>query len=370
MLASADTSQSWHQLLDSVRAGDQPLLATSRRASRLGVFEDIFVLSLKRRYDRRERMETLRSALGLNWTYAFATEAADPKVSLILDHIRAVRANYTQKDFFWPPPPPPPGPDLLMSLAGAELWVIDPSDPHASSATPPSDQEYLPEIFLGDFTPFGKGALMTRPRIATYLSHMNLVRRIADAPDANYSALILEDDVDADWNIQRTVRRVWDAHHALPEDWDMVYLGHCPPIGHDADARNSEAHFPHVPGAPELRPSRGPWCTHAYALSRNGARRLLTHMRYELFAFSRPVDNAYVHLIMNNRVKSFTFLPPVVVQVRDGVSDIWGTDMTGKVSKDDLVDSTLERIALARLQQQPAQSRIETDVKRHTDHPT
>jgi len=68
--------------------------------------------------------------------------------------------------------------------------------------------------------------------------------------------------------------------------------------------------------------------------------------RYELFAYSKPIDNGYSHLIYQQRVKSFSFLPAVVAQVRDGMSDIWGFDMSTMDTRDDLVDSTLERIAL------------------------
>ena len=68
--------------------------------------------------------------------------------------------------------------------------------------------------------------------------------------------------------------------------------------------------------------------------------------RYELFAYSQPIDLGYSRLISHQRVKSFSFLPVVVAQVRDGVSDIWGVDMSAIDTRDDLVDSTLERIAL------------------------
>ncbi|KAH7106681.1 hypothetical protein BKA62DRAFT_611293 [Auriculariales sp. MPI-PUGE-AT-0066] len=362
--STSKDDQAWRQLLQSVRESDQPRPASSsRRSSRLGVFDDIFVVSLKKREDRRTKLDTVRRALGLEWTYVYATEGGDPGVSRILDQLRSVRANHTAKDFVWPRVviPPTATPDAPFPMAGAELWSLDPSDPRAPAPVSPSKSkgsngnEWLPETFVGDYTAFapGKGTLMNRPRIATFLSHMHLVRRIADAPSPDYAALILEDDVDIDWHAEQRLRRLWEAQ-ALPKDWDMLYLGHCPPIAKD-DARTSEAHFQPLNGAPGVRPSYGPWCTHAYALSRDGARRVLTQLRYELFAFSRPVDNAYVHLVLNKRVKSFTFLPPLVVQMRDGVSDIWGLDMTGlDVTKDDLEDSTLERIALASKQEQSA----------------
>jgi hypothetical protein len=36
------------------------------------------------------------------------------------------------------------------------------------------------------------------------------------------SAIILEDDIDFEWNIEKILRKQWPA---LPDDWDIIYLG-------------------------------------------------------------------------------------------------------------------------------------------------
>jgi hypothetical protein len=85
-----------------------------------------------------------------------------------------------------------------------------------------------------------------------------------------------------------------------------------------------------------IHPSKGPSCTHAYALTRSGARRLLVHLRYPPFAYSRSIDLAFSWLIQNERIKSFSVVPSMVIQRKNGNSDI----MPGKGSdwKDDLID--------------------------------
>jgi hypothetical protein len=64
-------------------------------------------------------------------------------------------------------------------------------------------------------------------------------------------------------------------------------------------------------------------------MTRSGARRILVHLRYPLFAYSRSVDLAIRWLVQSNRVKSFSIFPSIVVQRKNTNSDIMpgkGTD--------------------------------------------
>lgn len=85
-----------------------------------------------------------------------------------------------------------------------------------------------------------------------------------------------------------------------------------------------------------MHPSRNPKCTHAYALSRTGARRLLLHLMYPPFAYSRAIDQAFAWLVQSGRLKSYSIVPSIVVQRKVGGSDI----AAGKGSKwkDHLLD--------------------------------
>jgi hypothetical protein len=78
-----------------------------------------------------------------------------------------------------------------------------------------------------------------------------------------------------------------------------------------------------------LHPAHAPKCTHAYALSVSGARRLRAHLRHAPFAYSRAVDQALAWLVSSGRLNAFSIVPPVVVQRKVGSSDL----MLGKGSE-------------------------------------
>jgi len=74
------------------------------------------------------------------------------------------------------------------------------------------------------FDPLDKthGRQMNDAVLSTWKSHMKAVHMMEINNDD--SALVMEDDVDIEWNIER----MWSAiHRKLPTDWDMTFLGHC-----------------------------------------------------------------------------------------------------------------------------------------------
>lgn len=86
-----------------------------------------------------------------------------------------------------------------------------------------------------------------------------------------------------------------------------------------------------------LHPSFAPKCTHAYAVTRGGARKLLLHLDYPPFAFSRALDQAYSWLILSGRIKSYSVVPSMVVQRKIAFSDIdAGMNGFGSVWKEEL----------------------------------
>jgi hypothetical protein len=87
-----------------------------------------------------------------------------------------------------------------------------------------------------------------------------------------------------------------------------------------------------------LHPSFGPKCTHAYALSRSGARRLLLHLRHPPFAYSRALDQAFAWLVQSGRIRAYSVVPSVVVQRKVGGSDVmYGQEGMGSGWKERLV---------------------------------
>ena len=98
----------------------------------------------------------------------------------------------------------------------------------------------------------------------------------------------------------------------------LTYTGHC----WSDEASYSPLSTPDTKFVTHLHPSYSPKCTHAYALSLPGARRLLQHLRYPPFAYSRAIDHAFSWLIESGRLRAYSIVPSAVVQRKETPSDI------------------------------------------------
>ncbi|VDB86564.1 unnamed protein product [Peniophora sp. CBMAI 1063] len=344
-------------------------------SSALGVASRIYVLSLPRRTDRRKEMDRLARSLNLDLTYVDAADATDSNVANIMHHVRMLRSNLgTMAEaaaqlselgypdlptrvpavFGWPP-------DLRITdlnlPAGAELWPYPSISPVTSFSAAASHKStpatslacYTENNVFGSITEPSKAQnVLNLPKLACWYSHLQLLRRISECEDERPS-IVLEDDVDMERDIHERLQSIWDA---LPSDWDIVYLGHCwsnetehQPLRTVAPPwlPNSKGYVPSMPSDPahrtSLHPASGPKCTHAYALSRHGARRLLAHLRHPPFAYSRAIDQAMAWLVRSDRLNAFSIVPPVVVQRKMDQSDL----MPGNGSRwrDNLYDGVL-----------------------------
>ena len=190
--------------------------------------------------------------------------------------------------------------------------------------------------------------LLTPAKFACWYSHLEAIQRVAafneplvDPEGGGTAALILEDDVDIERDIRERLREAWSV---LPDDWDIVFLGewlvvsslrvslydtmpgHCwsdearyPALRPKGKSKSSGS-FPKM----SVHPSFAPKCTHAYALSRAGARRILLHLLYPPFAYSRALDQAFAWLVQSGRVRAFSIVPSLVIQHKLTGSDIDG----------------------------------------------
>ncbi len=94
-----------------------------------------------------------------------------------------------------------------------------------------------------------------------------------------------------------------------------------------------------------IHPSFAPKCTHAYAVTRAGARKLVQYLRYPPFAYSRALDQAYAWLILSGRVQSYSIVPSVVVQRKVSTSDVDAGDSGfGSSWKESLEDGVLSSL--------------------------
>ena len=193
---------------------------------------------------------------------------------------------------------------------------------------------------------------LTPAKVACWYSHLQTIREIANGKDE--AVLILEDDVDIERDVKWRLRALLGA---LPNDWDIVYLGKSknPQTWTTADVTighcwSDESRIPTLRNVSlrlptgrttlsELHPASSPKCTHAYMLSRIGARRVVAHLRHPPFAYSRAIDQALAWLIQSKRLRAFSIVPPVVVQRKIAVSDVMPG--LGSAWRDELYDGVL-----------------------------
>ncbi|KIY45396.1 hypothetical protein FISHEDRAFT_49241 [Fistulina hepatica ATCC 64428] len=296
----------------------------SGRPLNLGIASQVFVVSLPRRKDRRRDMEILRQALDTKWTYIDAIDGDNTVVSNIM-----MIKRYTLP-FKWPAEI-----DLLsashsvIDKAGSEIW--DTSDLSLSSDVfPPLSAALEDNTILPYSSSLRAWQTLTPARVACWYSHMSVLRKIVDgARDTSHVSLILEDDIDVEKDIAPRLRSVW---HNLPLDWDIVFLGYC---WSNETPRFSFSRTTDGNRENRLHPSDRPKCTHAYAISYKGARRLLLHLRHPPFAYSRALDQAVAWLIQSDRLKSFSVVPSVIIQRKHDQSDIlessWREHLTNGV---------------------------------------
>jgi len=238
-------------------------------------FDRIYVLSLPHRTDRRSRMSKIARALGFQFTFVDATSKESPIIGWIAERVREIRDKKVKilasilgrpeseiggmgtGSLWLKGDDPKTGltfPDLttlddrwtIDSLKAAALekassqakeeevlesdysgekvvdWVtylestdkldlLKPNDPHVNVTELLHDPvEPLPARQVNDGV------------VATWYSQTRVWKKIIENKDR--SALILEDDVDIEWDIER----IWpNVERSLSTNWEIVFLGHC-----------------------------------------------------------------------------------------------------------------------------------------------
>lgn len=217
-----------HQVRERRRPGTSPTLA---------IANEIFVISLPRRLDRRRTIIKLGRFMHLNFDIVNATNADHPDIQRIMRRVRRERQKEaamdgSSKGAFREPM----GPQDLLPY-GSDFWTIDASHPLSSDLVDPlpPDDPLDPDAdhpipctrgspFYRPSRPLTKESKMTTlspPMVACWNSHLQVIRRIAERPDYQVS-IILEDDVDFEWDIEERLKAMWAD---LPTDWDVVMLG-------------------------------------------------------------------------------------------------------------------------------------------------
>lgn len=345
-----------------------PSLATNLGLA-WGVATRIFVVSLPKRSDRRASLLALWRAHRLDTIhYINAKSAEAPEIDHIIAHVRRERKrDHTgDPDHAMRPPRRPSFRDSLdknpKEAWGSDLWTLGPPLPDDDDDL--LDPDALFPLSAAQGNPFKshkahdttqttssirRSNLLTRAMVACWYSHLEAIRQIATlGTDASTKStyIVLEDDIDVEWNIQAFLMPLWKA---LPNDWDIVMLGHC---------WSDEARYSPLIVLPSgisgtttsatrnvsLHPANSPLCTHAYALTTKGATTLYNHLRHPAFAYSRALDQAIAWLIRSKNLKNaYSIVPSLIIQTKDSKSDISGRTK-GSRWRDTLMDSTHNRL--------------------------
>ena len=190
----------------------------------------VYVVSLKRRIDRRERMERLRNALGLNWIYFPALDRENIIIDKILAFVIRQRATFNV-EFQWPQKLERP-----ILLASSFLNELDLSLRAVNVDTATTDDllcatenNTIPTYANASSVPFHMR--LSRGMLACWYSHLQLIVTIVNNTqhirDVNWDGkdgitIVFEDDVDVEWDLADRLARMWDD---LPRDWDIIMLG-------------------------------------------------------------------------------------------------------------------------------------------------
>lgn len=356
-----DFSFSAHSSLDKTLSYRRLLeLTTSprnfnRHHATLG-FSHIYCISLPHRTDRRETMNKIAAALGIRLTFVDAVPKehsvvgwigeqasivrrkklklmseysgldkeeiggmGSSSVWLTMNNGQAVNKGYLRNINF---------PSLSSNTFGFGgknwvdyLWSV--SDHSTLSSSKPN---FNVTAEMWDNQEERKPRQMNAAAISTYYNHMRVLRMIRDSGDKN--ALILEDDVDMEWDLERRWRSI---ENHLPTNWETVFLGHCWGL------ELLEPQFGH----PHLHKSTKPLCFHGYAVSKSGSEKLLELYNDPWIAFQTPVD-AYIPTFIKLGLNSFSVEPSIINQSKILSSDIQSG--TGSMWRGLLVDSVAKRI--------------------------
>ncbi|GAA5946530.1 hypothetical protein JCM3765_000282 [Sporobolomyces pararoseus] len=315
-------------------------------------FDHIYILSLPTRHDRRDQMLELARAHGLKITFVDAANKDEPFIKWIAERAVEVRRErlrimaevrgvsetslgglHVGNDWLVQTPSPDsptPFPPLIDPRFPSGDWIAH-LEAHDEANTlhllkPENPNLNITEA-LYDRNEAIAGRQVNEGVISTFWGHSRAMKMILKNRDK--SALILEDDVDVEWDLERLWSRI---ERRLPKDWDATLLGHC---------WGKELYQPQYLH-PHLHRSSVPLCLHAYALSSSGAKRLLNLLLNPWTAYQTAVDTAVPSFIQFKLLNSFSIEPPLIIQRKDGPSDI--QKGIGSKWRGLLMDSTVERI--------------------------
>ncbi|CAG8855334.1 38747_t:CDS:1, partial [Gigaspora margarita] len=185
------------------------------------------------------------------------------------------------------------------------------------------DFDFFPAVSRFDRKLLNKYNLtgLSNAQKACYLSHYLIYKEIIKNGYKN--ALILEDDIDVEFEISRIVS---DLSRALPDDWDIFYIAH---YNYEKGKILAES------GKFRLIESTHPINTHGCAVSARGARKLIKDLD-----FANPIDIELTMRVHSGFVRSYSIDRTTMIQWKtyDNPSDI--PDSGPPFERQELLNST------------------------------
>lgn len=204
-----DGDSEFRKELAAVRPSD-----TLPHSRTLGVADAIFVISLARRLDRRESMDSIARALDLDFTYIDATDFSQPKgaalIERLTERVRWQRPRIDNREAMpsdWPVPdntssdvyiinafPFEWSREALMNadnplaqplgFAGADYWDLDPMDEEWEKEHPmgklTKEERAAPVLEASVLNNQNRMKPLTKATVACYHSHLRAIREIVD----------------------------------------------------------------------------------------------------------------------------------------------------------------------------------------------
>lgn len=199
---------------------------TERSSEALGIASSIHVISLARRADRRQTMERLRKGLQLSWTYFDALDKQDDLINTLV-RFTVMQREQVNTTLNWSSEEEVDYSHLLTDvLRGIKVSKLESIPDPLLCAT---NDNTIPWYSNDSTIPYH--FILSRGMLACWYSHVSLIAEIAtntkDVHEQMWdgtsgSAIIFEDDVDLEWDIQDRLTRMWPE---LPPVWDVVFLG-------------------------------------------------------------------------------------------------------------------------------------------------
>ncbi|KAJ2721140.1 hypothetical protein GGI07_004160 [Coemansia sp. Benny D115] len=191
----------------------------------------------------------------------------------------------------------------------------------------PEDHEY----WLGEehwAPPPTSNRTLAADALADFRTHMNVINDVMRLQFG--SALVLDDRVDLDLEIKQKMREMLEH---IPDSWDILYLGHC---GTPETKRPSGMHQ-------SLFVGYQPGCSFAYAVSRQGAKRLKRILDNIWPYPERDFASQLIELVRPKYLEAYVIEPPLVASIRAG-NRLGTAQISGVLQK-----STLSKLGLLRV---------------------